>query len=148
MKSDTERIYNMTTEIDIKTITIETERLVLRPFRPEDVDDHYEYAKNPNVGPNAGWKPHENKEESHKILDHFISENEVLAITDKISGKVIGSLGLHKDDKRGYQNARMIGYVLSEPYWGLGIMTEALKAVIEYVFTNTDVDVLSVRHHS
>jgi ribosomal-protein-alanine N-acetyltransferase len=136
----------MTTEIDIKKITIETERLILRPFRQEDVDDLFEYAKNPNVGPNAGWKPHESKEESQKILDHFISENEVLAITDKSSGKVIGSIGLHKDDKRSYPNARMVGYVLSETYWGLGAMTEAVKALIEYVFTNTEIDILTVMH--
>lgn len=136
----------MSTELDTKTITIETERLILRPFRQEDLDDLYEYAQNPNVGPNAGWKPHENKEESRQILDHFITGNEVLAITDKSSGKVVGSIGLHKDGKRTYPNARMVGYVLSETYWGLGVMTEAVKALIQYVFTNTDIDILSVMH--
>lgn len=35
-------------ELDIKSIIIETERLILRPFKPEDLDDLYEYAKNPN----------------------------------------------------------------------------------------------------
>ena len=42
---------------------IETERLLLRPWRLEDAADMYAYAKNPNVGPNAGWKPHESVEE-------------------------------------------------------------------------------------
>lgn len=70
----------------------------------------------------------------------------MLAITDKSSGKVIGSLGIHPDQKRACKNARMIGYVLSETYWGQGLMTEAVKAVIDYVFTNTDIDILSAMH--
>ena len=48
--------------------TIETERLILRKWQLEDLDDFYEYAKNPNVGPMAGWEPHSCKEISLKIL--------------------------------------------------------------------------------
>ena len=51
---------------------IETERLLLRPWRLEDAADMYAYAKNPNVGPNAGWKPHESVEESKAILESWI----------------------------------------------------------------------------
>ena len=59
----------MNADFKINGIKIETERLILRPFEESDLDDFYEYAKNDNVGPNAGWKPHESKEESEKILD-------------------------------------------------------------------------------
>ena len=55
--------------------TIETERLILRPWRLEDLKDLYQYAKNPEVGPNAGWKPHENLEESRKILEGWLHED-------------------------------------------------------------------------
>jgi len=132
--------------INKKELIIQTERLILRDFRQEDLDDFYEYSINPAVGPNAGWKPHENKEESQKILDSFINGNEVMAIVDKKSQKVIGSIGLHNDEKRSYTKARMVGYVLTEPYWGKGLMTEAVKAVIDYAFTKTDVDLLSIMH--
>ena len=40
-------------------LTLETERLILSPWRRKDAADLYDYAKNPNVGPPAGWKPHE-----------------------------------------------------------------------------------------
>ena len=41
--------------------TLETDRLILRSWKLSDRDDFYEYAKNPNIGPNAGWEPHGNK---------------------------------------------------------------------------------------
>ena len=55
---------------------LETERLILRPWRLEDAADMYAYAKNPNVGPNAGWKPHESVEESKAILESWIHSDE------------------------------------------------------------------------
>ncbi|MDL2236607.1 GNAT family N-acetyltransferase [Christensenellaceae bacterium OttesenSCG-928-K19] len=47
---------------------LETERLLLRPAELEDYRDIYEYSKHPDVGSNAGWKPHENKEETIAIM--------------------------------------------------------------------------------
>ena len=81
-------------------LTFETERLVLRPWRKSDLGDFYEYAKDPEVGPNAGWKPHENMDESRRILQSFIDGEEVRAVVLKQTGKVIGSLGLHPDRLR------------------------------------------------
>lgn len=134
--------------INKETLVVETERLILRNFRQEDLNDFYEYARNPAVGPNAGWKPHESIEESQHILDCFIKDDEVMAITDKESGKLIGSIGLHKDNKRSFSKTNMVGYVLTEPYWGRGLMTEAVKAVIDYAFTKTEVELLSISHFS
>ena len=125
---------------------LESERLILRSWTLEDLDDFYEYAKNDNVGPNAGWKPHESKEESEKILKSFIKNNEVWAIEYKENKKVIGSIGLHKDEMRMGIKAKMLGYVLSKDYWGKGLMTEAAKEVIKYGFEKEELDLISVRH--
>lgn len=127
---------------------METERMILRPWRMEDLDDFYEYAKNPDVGPNAGWAPHKDKEESLKILQSFIKSDEVRAIVYKENGKVIGSIGVHRDEKRAEDiNAKMIGYVLSEDYWGKGLMTEAVKEVIRYLFEEVKLDIISIYHY-
>ena len=40
---------------------LESERLILRAFTEQDTDDLYRYAVDPDVGPRAGWKPHENR---------------------------------------------------------------------------------------
>lgn len=125
---------------------LESERLILRSWTLEDLDDFYEYAKNDNVGPNAGWKPHESKEESEKILKSFIKNNEVWAIEYKENKKVIGSIGLHKDEMRSGINGKMLGYVLSEDYWGRGIMPEAVKETIKYAFEEEALDLIAVHH--
>lgn len=62
----------MNAEFKINDKVLETKRLFLRPFRQEDLDDFYDYASIEGVGERAGWKHHENKEESQKMLDSFI----------------------------------------------------------------------------
>ena len=127
--------------------TLETNRLILRQWKLEDLEDFYEYAKDPEVGPSAGWKPHENKDFTLTILKSFIEKKEVWAIVDKESGKVIGSLGRHDDSKRRGVNSKMIGYVLSKNCWGKGLMVEAVKRVLKYLFTETEVKVISCYHY-
>lgn len=126
---------------------LETERLILRSWKISDLDDFYEYSKNPNVGPMAGWKPHKNKEISKGILQSFIKNDEVWAIVYKKNNRVIGSIGNHRDVKRNLLKARMIGYVLSEEYWGKGIMTEAVNRVIKYLFEEIKCEVVSCYHY-
>lgn len=125
---------------------LETKRLILRAWTLEDLDDFFEYGKDPDVGPNAGWKPHEFKEESLAILENFIEDDEVWAIVDKETGKAIGSIGVHKDDKRRGINAKMIGYVLSKDYWGQGLVPEAVNKVLEYLFNDEKIELVSCYH--
>lgn len=127
--------------------TLETERLILRPWKIEDVDDFYEYAKKTNVGPSAGWEPHKDKEVSLKILQSFIKKDEVRAIVYKENDKVIGSLGVHNDKKREGIRAKMIGYVLSDTYLGRGLMPEAVKEVIKHLFEEENTDIISCYHY-
>ena len=126
--------------------TLETERLLLRGWDINDADDLYAYAKNPKVGPDAGWEPHASKEVSLSILHSFIEKDEVWAIVHKEDRKVIGSIGLHPDKKRDHASAKMLGYVLSEDYWRRGLMTEAARRVIRHAFEAMGTDLLSIYH--
>lgn len=125
---------------------LETERLRLRGWTLDDLDDFYEYAKRLDVGPDAGWKPHACKDESEKILKSFIENDDIWAIELKENNKVIGSVGLHKDMNRSGVNSKILGYVLSKDYWGKGIMPEAVKAVIRYAFEEESLELISVQH--
>ena len=128
--------------------TLETERLILRKWTVEDLDDFYEYAKTPNVGPSAGWKPHENKEESLKILEMFIAkENPLFAIVWKENNKAIGSIELFSDPKRTSIGSYELGYVLAEPYWWKGIMVEAGMAVLQYAFEELNQELVGIGHY-
>ncbi|MDF2590138.1 MAG: hypothetical protein K0S41_3979 [Anaerocolumna sp.] len=126
---------------------LETERLILRKWKMSDLEDLYEYAKNPNVGPNAGWKPHESKEESKTILDLLINNDDIWAITYKSNHKVIGSISLYNDPKREYKNVKMIGYAISENYWGQGLVPEAVMEVLRYTFEELGLNLISIYHY-
>ena len=143
----------MNAKFKINEFVIETERLILRPFKQSDLHDFYEYASVPGVGEMAGWKHHETIEKSQEILDIFIKEDKTFAIVLKENNKVIGSLGIEKyglEDKLTEFNSyygREIGYVLSKDYWGKGIMPEAVMAVINYLFNNLQFDFLTCGYY-
>lgn len=130
--------------------TLETERLILRPFTEEDAPAVFEYAKDPDVGPAAGWKPHENEEESlHIIQTVFQDENALTwAICQKCDGKAIGSVALHADPVRRISagKSRELGYALSRKFWGKGIMTEACQEVLRFAFAELELEILSAGH--
>ncbi len=123
---------------------IETERLILRPWNMDDAEDMYEYAKDPRVGPAAGWPPHKDIEATRAYLTLTIAENDTFALQLKDTGKVIGAVGLHKRSRAAL--CYEVGYVLNPAYWGHGYMSEAVKRVIEYAFTETETELLTVKH--
>ena len=84
----------MNASFSINGVIIETERLILRPFKSSDLYDLYEYASVEGVGEMAGWRHHETIEKTQEILDIFIKEDKTFAIVFKGNNKVIGSLGV------------------------------------------------------
>ena len=136
----------MNKPIDISNLVLKTERLILRPWTLDDVDDMYEYAKVEGVGIWAGWLPHKDREESKNIVEGFIKHKKVLAIECK--GKVIGSLGIETYEEKDFPElenlqAREMGFVLSKDYWGKGLMTEAVTEVIRYLFEDELLDAIT-----
>ena len=114
---------------------LETKRLTLRPISLNDIDDVFEYAKSPLVGPNAGWKPHASKKETEAFVTYSIKKREfgqpgIYAIVLNGSQKMIGTIEIHTYN----QFKAEIGFVLNPDYWGQGIIVEAAKAVIVYGF--------------
>lgn len=140
----------MNAPVDITNVQLETERLVLRPWRERDLEDFFAYASVDGVGQMAGWTPHQSREESREILGHFIAGKHTFALELKENGRVIGSLGLEaREETPGILSelqGREIGYVLSKDYWGRGLMPEAVKAVIDYCFRELDFDFLTCGH--
>ena len=135
----------MNAEIDISSTVLRTERLVLRSWRQSDLEDFFAYASVDGVGQMAGWKPHTDREESRAVLDLFIREKRVLAL--EYRGKVIGSLGIEEYDEAKFpefrdKRCREIGYALSKDYWGRGLMPEAVKEAVRYLFEDVGLDVI------
>lgn len=139
----------MNTPIDISNVVLKTERLILRPWRQSDLEDFFEYASVDGVGQMAGWVPHASKEESQMILDRFVNGKKTFAL--EYQGKVIGSLGIEFYNENSFpeladKQCREIGYVLAKDYWGRGLMPEAVKEVIRYLFEEVKLDIILCGH--
>ncbi len=122
---------------------IHTRRLTLRRVHKSDLEDFYEYSHDPNVGPSSGWEPHADRRRTRFIMKMYYLKNP-FAWGIIYEGKLIGSISLDTDRKRLNDRVMMLGYSLSSKYWGMGIMSEAAPAVIEYMFENYDMDAISI----
>jgi len=122
-----------------------TERLILRPIVLNDLEDIFEYSKHPLVGPDAGWKPHESRNETMDIMKAiFLDKDSVWGIVLKDSQKMIGSVGLIEDPKRENNLAMMLGYAIAYEQWGKGITSEASRVVLNYGFEKLGLSLISV----
>ncbi len=116
---------------------METERLILRRWEDTDAEDLYEYAKDPAVGPIAGWPAHTSVEESLEVIHGALGRPEVYAICLKETAKPIGCIGLHlaaDTDMTDRDDECELGYWLGKPYWGQGIMPEAVREILHHAF--------------
>lgn len=117
---------------------LETERLILRPWMESDAESLYQYAKDPAVGPIAGWPPHTSVENSRNIIRDILSVPETYAVVLKGTNNPIGSVGImfgdnvHSADKQDHDAE--IGYWLGVPFWGRGLIPEAVNRLLERCF--------------
>lgn len=119
----------------IGTQEIRTERLILRRFVIDDYMDMYVWCSNFEVLRYVCYKKHKSPEESKEILTDWIngySNNKTYNWAIEYSGKVIGNLALSGYDKETV--CHHLGWQIDSPYWNKGIMTEAVKAVLDYLF--------------
>ena len=122
--------------------TFETPRLLLRPWREEDAEALYNYAKDPAVGPIAGWPPHTSVGNSLEIIRTILAAPETYAVVLKQTGEPVGSIGIifgnttHSaaiaDDEA------EIGYWIGVPYWGQGLIPEAVQRLLQHCFEDLD----------
>lgn len=129
-------------DFSVREIRLETSRLLIRPWQEADLQDFHDYARTPGLGEMAGWPHHKNLEETRNILKQFMAAGEVFALYHKGDHKVIGSLGVHDPlhqmpDLYQDRHVKEIGYALSKDYWGQGLMVEAVRPLIAYLFQYT-----------
>ena len=118
-------------------MTFETKRLILRPWLEDDAEDLYKYARDPEVGPPAGWPPHTRVENSREIIENGLSSEENCAVVLKVTGEVVGSVGVMKSGTGSApmnENEREIGYWIGRAYWGQGLIPEAVRELQRYCF--------------
>lgn len=113
---------------------LETKRLILRPWCEDDAENLYQYARDPEVGPPAGWQPHTSVENSREIIQRVLSAPETYAVCLKDDGKPIGSVGLHRKDLATEDDEYELGYWIGKLFWGQGLIPEASREMLRYAF--------------
>ena len=119
-------------------ICMETPRLWLRPWTEDDAAALYKYARDPAVGPIAGWPPHQSVENSREVIRDILSAPETYAVVLKETGEPVGSVGImfgdgvHSADMR--EGDAEIGYWIGVPYWGKGLIPEAVNRLLQRCF--------------
>ena len=119
---------------------LETERLTLRPWAEADAPALFRWARDPEVGPRAGWEPHESVEESARIIREVLAVPESYAIVvrertpeDEPVGAIGLKFGAASDLARDASEAEL-GYWLARPLWGRGYTPEAGRALLAHAF--------------
>ena len=118
-----------------------TERLVLRPWTEADAESLFEYARDPDVGPIAGWPPHKNVTESLSVIRNVFMGKECYAICERESDKAIGAVELKLNghtDMTEREDECELGYWLGKPFWGRGYMPEAAAELIRHGFEDLE----------
>lgn len=114
---------------------METERIILRPWRELDAESLFKYASDLELGPRAGWLPHKSVEESREIIRTVFSTEGMWAVELRETHEAIGCVGYLPSSSSNLaieENQCEVGYWIARPYWGMGICTEALGLVVDY----------------
>jgi len=133
------------------TVTLETERLLLRRFVADDAQEMFEnYASDDEVTRYLTWQPYKSVDETRDwilgLIDSYEGdENYLWAIVLKDSDTLIGSIGI-KITATHFRGE--IGYVIGRKYWNKGFMTEALNAILEFGFKELGITRIQACHHT
>ncbi len=116
-------------------MVLKTERLVLRPWTEEDAEECYKYAKDPLVGPPAGWPAHKSVGETREIIRTVLAVPETYAVVLRETGLPVGSVGLHfHSDLAEKDDECELGYWIGRPFWGRGLIPEASRELLRHAF--------------
>lgn len=114
---------------------IKTKRLILKQININDAKDMFLYAKDLEVGYNAGWLPHKNIDETKDIIKMMIDQGNVYGIY--LTNTLIGTIDISL-----INNENFLGYALGKQYWQKGYMSEASIALLDDFFKNNENQIL------
>lgn len=132
------------------TVTLETERLILRRFTLDDAEDAFRnWESSEKVTRYLTWEPYKNIDDLKDYIRYVIDccekpDHYDWVIELKGLGQVIGSIGViwEREDIAACE----IGYCLGDAFWGKGIMPEALKEVIRFLFNEVGMNRIQATH--
>ena len=125
--------------------TLETQRLILRDWRPEEAEEMFSFYSDPSIWPRAGGHTFSSVGECAYCIQAYSEAQEVWAIVLKETKKPIGSIFL--EDIGRYPAYREMEFVLSGAWHNCGYMTEAVERVLQFAFEELKVEIVAVCHY-
>jgi [ribosomal protein S5]-alanine N-acetyltransferase len=115
--------------------------IILRPWAIEDLDNLVKYANNWNIAKNMTDKfPFPYTEVNGKAFIEFATKDDPIHIfAIEYNGQAIGGIGIHPQDDIHKRNAEL-GYWIGEPFWGQGIVSNAINQILNFAFETYDID--------
>ncbi|MGM9868609.1 MAG: GNAT family N-acetyltransferase [Sodaliphilus sp.] len=130
-------------------MSIFSHRLLLRLFTDADAEALFALASDPDVGPRAGWQPHQSVEESLQIIRTVFHNPTTWAIVLRETNRLVGAIGYGPScdcSLPARPGEPTVGYWVGKPFWNRGICTEALRLMIHHVRTTTSIASLISGH--
>ena len=126
--------------------TLETENLILRPFKDDDVDDYFGVLDSPEVRRWLHIPESRDRSDAWQQMAWFVGQWELRgtghwALEEKKSGQFVGRAGLHRPERHDWPGVE-VGWLLHPDYWGRGYATEAGAVAVRYGFEDLQVDKL------
>ena len=118
----------------------------LRPWAPTDLETLVRHANNPDIAKfMMDGFPYPYSEENGRAFIAFATKDDPIHIfAIDVEGEAVGGIGIHPQADVQRKNAEL-GYWLAEPFWGKGIITNAIKQVIEFGFKTYDINRIFAR---
>ena len=116
---------------------LNTERLILRRWEDSDAESLFEYARDPEVGPIAGWPAHQSIEESRNVIRQVFRGKEAYALCLREDNRAIGAIELKLNghtDLTERDDECELGYWIGKPFWGQGLVPEAAREILRHAF--------------
>lgn len=126
------------------TQSLESHRLILRKFKLEDTDMMYQnWSRNEQVTKFLTWPTHKNVQETHSLLEYWISEyiepeTYRWCISLKDNKEPIGSISVVSFNPK--VDSLEIGYCIGRDYWNQGFTTEAVQTVVDFLFSQVSIN--------
>ena len=117
-------------------LKFQTTRLLLRPWQDSDAAALYTLAKDPDIGPAAGWPVHVDEADSLRVIREVLSAPDTYAILRREDGALLGSIGRFPNTAGADPAEPEIGYWVGKPYWGRGFCPEAVRALLADSFAH------------
>jgi RimJ/RimL family protein N-acetyltransferase len=113
----------------------------LRPWNINDLDSLVKHANNPNIAKfmTDGFPHPYTKEKGISFIEMATKDKPIHIFAIDVDGKAVGGIGIHPQQDIMKKNAEL-GYWLGEEYWGKGIVSNAIKQVVDFAFTNYEIN--------